>query len=276
MGDLVVAIGKPLGLGQTVTSGIVSALGRRGVGAGRFEDFSQTAAPIHPGNAGGALVNTKGELVGINTAIIAPAGGNVGIGFAVPADMARAVMDQLIRYGEVRRGRIGVAVQDLDPDLDPGMVITAVDGTPVDKARALANAIGLEERGERVTLTVDDGERRRRITLAIGDPAVSASAIAEASPALAEANGLWFLIFCAASAASCSLARKTRADGGNDVRCSTPCRLTPHDDRCPRSVPSGRHNRSGDRARFLVRRSETASTRRRANGSVIAPAAALV
>ncbi len=215
VGDLVVAIGNPFGLRQTVTSGIVSALGRGGIGAGRYEDFIQTDAPINPGNSGGALVDTKGELVGINTAIVAPAGGNVGIGFAVPADMARAVMDQLIRYGEVRRGRIGVAIQDLDADLaralgvdvdagavvsgvepgspaeraglEPGMVITAVDGKAVDGARALANAIGLEERGERVTLTVVDGERRRRITLAIGNPDRSASAVAEALPTLAGA-----------------------------------------------------------------------------------------
>jgi len=216
VGDLVVAIGNPFGLGQTVTSGIVSALGRSGIGAGRYEDFIQTDAPINPGNSGGALVNTKGELVGINTAILAPAGGNVGIGFAVPANMARAVMDQLIRYGEVRRGRIGVAIQDLNPELarglgvpasegavisavepgspaeraglEPGMVITAVDGTPIDGARALSNAIGLKERGDEVTLTVLDGERRRTLTLTLGAPGAGPSALAEAMPALAGAE----------------------------------------------------------------------------------------
>ena len=113
VGDFVVAVGNPFGLGQTVTSGIVSALGRSGITSGNYEDFIQTDASINPGNSGGALINSKGELIGINTAILAPSGGNVGIGFAVPANMARAVMDQLLRYGEVHRGRIGVVIQDL-------------------------------------------------------------------------------------------------------------------------------------------------------------------
>ena len=112
-----IAIGNPFGLGQTVTSGIVSALGRSGISAASYEDFIQTDASINPGNSGGALVNSKGELIGINTAILSQGGGNVGIGFAVPANMARAVMDQLLRLGEVRRGQIGVALQDLTPEL---------------------------------------------------------------------------------------------------------------------------------------------------------------
>ena len=116
VGDLVIAIGNPFGLGQTVTSGIVSALGRGGITSGNYEDFIQTDASINPGNSGGALINSKGELIGINTAILAPSGGNVGIGFAVPANMARSVMDQLLRFGQVRRGRIGVVIQDLDPE----------------------------------------------------------------------------------------------------------------------------------------------------------------
>src|SRR6185312_10257952 len=107
VGDYVLAIGNPFGLGQTVTSGIVSALGRTGLNVEGYEDFIQTDASINPGNSGGALVNLKGELVGLNTAIISPAGANVGIGFAVPSNMARAVMAQLAKYGEVRRGRIG-------------------------------------------------------------------------------------------------------------------------------------------------------------------------
>ena len=102
VGDLVIAIGNPFGLGQTVTSGIVSALGRGGITRGNYEDFIQTDASINPGNSGGALINSKGELIGINTAILAPGGGNVGIGFAVPANMARTVMDQLLRFGAVR------------------------------------------------------------------------------------------------------------------------------------------------------------------------------
>ncbi len=106
VGDFVVAIGNPFGIGQTVTSGIVSALGRSGISPEGYEDFIQTDAPINPGNSGGALINLKGELVGINTAIIGPAGGNVGIGFAVPSGMAQAVMRQLVRFGEVRLGRL--------------------------------------------------------------------------------------------------------------------------------------------------------------------------
>src|SRR3712207_1912064 len=117
VGDVVLAIGNPFGLGQTVTSGIISALGRGGITGGRYEDFIQTDAPINPGNSGGALIDTRGRLVGVNTAIIAPGGGNVGIGFAVPSNVVKAVVDQLLRHGEVRRGRIGIAVQELTPDL---------------------------------------------------------------------------------------------------------------------------------------------------------------
>ena len=117
VGDFVVAIGNPFGLGQTVTSGIVSALGRSGLGIEGYEDFIQTDASINPGNSGGALVNLRGELVGINTAIIAPGGGNVGIGFAIPINMAHGIMQDLVKHGEVRRGYIGIAVQALTPDL---------------------------------------------------------------------------------------------------------------------------------------------------------------
>src|SRR6185295_18716722 len=124
VGDFVVAIGNPFGLGQTATSGIVSALGRSGLSVEGYEHFIQTDAPINPGNSGGALVNLKGELIGINSAIIGPSGGNVGIGFAVPAVMARAVMDQLIRFGEVKRGRLGLAMQDVAGS--EGAVITDV------------------------------------------------------------------------------------------------------------------------------------------------------
>src|SRR5208337_205510 len=113
VGDFVLAVGNPFGLGQTVTSGIVSALGRTGLGIEGYEDFIQTDASINPGNSGGALVNLAGELIGINTAIIGPSGSSAGIGFAVPANMARSVMEQIIRFGEVRRGRVGVVTQDL-------------------------------------------------------------------------------------------------------------------------------------------------------------------
>ena len=112
VGDFAVAIGNPFGLGQTVTTGIVSALGRTGLGIQGYENYIQTDASINPGNSGGALVNLRGELIGINTAIIAPAGGNVGIGFAIPVNMARASVEQILESGEVRRGQIGVGIQE--------------------------------------------------------------------------------------------------------------------------------------------------------------------
>ncbi|HZP88990.1 MAG TPA: Do family serine endopeptidase [Burkholderiales bacterium] len=131
VGDYVLAIGNPFGLGQTVTSGIVSALGRTGLNIEGYEDFIQTDAPINPGNSGGALVNLKGELIGINTAIIGPSGGNVGIGFAVPSNMLRAVMTQLVKYGEVKRGRFGASSQDLTPELAHAMGVAIVDGVVI-------------------------------------------------------------------------------------------------------------------------------------------------
>ena len=183
VGDFVLAVGNPFGLGQTVTSGIVSALGRSGLGIEGYEDFIQTDASINPGNSGGPLVNLYGQVVGINTAILAPGGGNIGIGFAVPINMAHRVMDQLLRYGEVKRGRIGVAIQDLTPELAQAMstnqtngaviarveagspaeqaglhtgdLVTAVNGTPVRSGTQLRNAIGLSRIGDQVTLTVD-------------------------------------------------------------------------------------------------------------------------
>jgi Do/DeqQ family serine protease len=183
VGDFVLAIGNPFGLGQTVTSGIVSALGRSGLGIEGYEDFIQTDASINPGNSGGPLVNLHGECVGINTAILAPGGGNIGIGFAVPINMARRVMDQLIRYGEVKRGRIGVAIQDLTPDLaeamrtshttgaviarvEPGSpaaraglrngdLVLKANGMPVRSGTQLRNLIGLTQVGSAVDLTID-------------------------------------------------------------------------------------------------------------------------
>ncbi len=131
VGDFVVAIGNPFGLNQTVTSGIVSALGRSGLGIEGYEDFIQTDAPINPGNSGGALVDLRGDLVGINTAILAPAGSNVGIGFAIPSNMVRAIMDELIEKGEVRRGLIGVTVQSLNVDLANAFNVDRRDGVVV-------------------------------------------------------------------------------------------------------------------------------------------------
>jgi Do/DeqQ family serine protease len=131
VGDFVVAIGNPFGLGQSVTSGIVSALGRSGLGLEGYEDFIQTDASINPGNSGGALVNLRGELVGLNAAILAPAGGNVGIGFAIPINMARAVFDQLAANGTVQRGRVGIAVRSLTPVVARSVGIEAASGAIV-------------------------------------------------------------------------------------------------------------------------------------------------
>ena len=131
VGDFVVAIGNPFGLNQTVTSGIVSALGRSGLGIEGYEDFIQTDASINPGNSGGALVDLAGRLVGINTAILAPAGGNVGIGFAIPSNMVQAIMRQLIEHGEVRRGYLGLAVQGLNPELAEAFGVDRREGVVV-------------------------------------------------------------------------------------------------------------------------------------------------
>jgi S1-C subfamily serine protease len=117
VGDYVVAIGNPFGLQHTVTAGIVSALGRSGINPDGYEDFIQTDASINPGNSGGALVNLRGELVGINSAILSRSGGNIGIGFAIPVNMVKGVMDQLIKYGQVKRGVLGVNIYDVTPDI---------------------------------------------------------------------------------------------------------------------------------------------------------------
>jgi serine protease Do/serine protease DegQ len=190
VGDFVVAIGNPFGLGQTVTAGIVSALRRSGLGIEGYEDFIQTDAAINPGNSGGALINLRGELVGINTAIVGPGGGNIGIGFAIPINMVAEVLDQLVRFGEVRRGQLGIVIEDLTADvtqtlglgnqrsgavisaIEPGSaadraglqvgdVIIAVGGRAVRDASDLRNKIGVLEAGKIAKLTV----RRARGTL---------------------------------------------------------------------------------------------------------------
>ena len=195
VGDFVVAIGNPFGLGQAVTSGIVSALGRSGLRGLGYQNFIQTDASINPGNSGGALVNLRGELVGINTAIFSPSGGNIGIGFAIPSNLARNVMNQLIAFGEVKRGSLGVQAQDLDarlaralgldegrgavvtqvvPDspadkarLQAGDVITKIDGKPVGSADELANIEGLLPIGKALTVEFlrENGLRSTELTL---------------------------------------------------------------------------------------------------------------
>ena len=190
VGDFVLAIGNPFGIGQTVTSGIVSALGRTGLNVDGYEDFIQTDASINPGNSGGALVDLEGKLVGVNSAIMTPAGGNVGIGFAVPTAMAREIMDQLVEYGEVRRGQLGIHIQDVTPSIaealgldaaegalvsqvvagsaadeagiQAGDVILAIDGRPVEDSTGLRNMIGLMRIGTELEITyIRDGEERR-------------------------------------------------------------------------------------------------------------------
>jgi serine protease DegQ len=195
VGDYVLAIGNPFGLGQAVTSGIVSALGRTGLGLESYENFIQTDASINPGNSGGALINLRGELIGINTAIFTPGGGNVGVGFAVPINMAESVMKQLIANGEVHRGRLGVQVKDLTPELAdsmgvaarqgaivdfvdvlspaqkaglaPGDIILSVDGQPVQSAADLRNRVGLTPVGNRLQLTLlrDKASRTLEVTI---------------------------------------------------------------------------------------------------------------
>ena len=195
VGDFVVAIGNPFGLGQAVTSGIVSALGRSGLRGLGYQNFIQTDASINPGNSGGALVNLRGELVGINTAIFSPSGGNIGIGFAIPSNLARNGMNQLIAFGEVKRGSLGVQAQDLDarlaralgldegrgavvtqvvPDspadkarLQAGDVITKIDGKPVGSADELANIEGLLPIGKALTVEFlrENGLRSTELTL---------------------------------------------------------------------------------------------------------------
>ncbi len=206
VGDFVVAIGNPFGLGQTVTSGIVSALGRSGLSIQGYEDFIQTDASINPGNSGGALVNLRGELIGINTAIIAPSGGNIGIGFAIPTNMAMQVISHLAEYGEVRRGTVGIAVQDLNPDLAKAFnlnngkgavivnverdspaeragikvsdVVLEVNDQPIHSATDLRNRLGLARVGDHVKLSLIRNGNPINIRVKISDnPSISGSEV---------------------------------------------------------------------------------------------------
>ncbi|HEY3518285.1 MAG TPA: Do family serine endopeptidase [Gammaproteobacteria bacterium] len=191
VGDYVVAIGNPFGLGQTATAGIVSAMGRSGVNIESFEDFIQTDASINPGNSGGALVDINGRLLGVNTAILSGTGGNIGIGFAIPSNMVRQVVEQLLEHGNVQRGRIGVAIQDVTPGLaqalelttDHGALVTQVEpGSPaeqagiqagdvvvaigdqaIDSSADVRNTVGLVRAGESVAITAIRGGDRRTV-----------------------------------------------------------------------------------------------------------------
>lgn len=198
VGDFVVAIGNPFGLGQTVTSGIVSALGRSGLGIEKYENFIQTDASINQGNSGGALVDLNGQLIGINTAIVAPNGGNVGIGFAIPIDTARQLMTQLINFGEVRRGKLGLTAQDLTADLASAFglknvrgalitaifpdspaaaaglrvqdVIIAVNNQPVKNQQQLGNALGLAPVDQAIPITIVRDGRQRTVQATLIEP----------------------------------------------------------------------------------------------------------
>src|ERR1700731_1503940 len=197
VGDYVVAIGNPFGLQHTVTAGIVSALGRTGINPDGYEDFIQTDASINPGNSGGALVNLRGELVGANSAILSRSGGNIGIGFAIPVNMVKGVMDQLIKYGQVKRGILGVQLYNLTPDIakefgltettgalvagvaqgsaaeragiKTGDIITSINGVNMKSSGELRNAIGMLHVGDKVELGLLRDGKPRKVTALIAE-----------------------------------------------------------------------------------------------------------
>jgi Do/DeqQ family serine protease len=198
VGDWVVAIGNPFGLKHTVTAGIVSALGRTGIHPHGYEDFIQTDASINPGNSGGALVNLSGELIGINSAILSKDGGNIGIGFAIPVNMVKAVMDQLITYGEVKRGVVGIKLRDMTPEaaeslqlvnargveisevapgsaadragIKVGDVAESMNGVPLESAAQLRNGLALLRVGQSVELRLLRNGAERSVNLTINPP----------------------------------------------------------------------------------------------------------
>jgi Do/DeqQ family serine protease len=217
VGDFVLAVGNPFGLQHTVTSGIVSALGRSGINPEGYENFIQTDAAINPGNSGGALVNLRGQLVGINSAILSQSGGNMGIGFAIPSNMVKSVMDQLIEFGEVKRGVLGVTILSLDSDyrkslglaedvqgalvsqvmegsaaekagIAAGDVITSVDGKPVKSAGELRNLIGMARVGDKVNLGILHEGKPRTVTAVIGKQTELAAEAGDLHPSLAGAD----------------------------------------------------------------------------------------
>jgi serine protease Do/serine protease DegQ len=234
VGDFVIAIGNPFGLGHTVTSGIVSALGRTGISRDGYEDFIQTDASINPGNSGGALVNMKGELIGINSAIISRSGGNVGIGFAVPTEIASSIMSQILDFGEIRRGLLGVRIQTIDAEmakaletnvengalitniepqsaaeeagLEVGDIIVGVNDKPVADASELRNTIGLLRSGDKVAIKYVRDSKTRSVTAELGQAQSQQLTGADIHP------GLDGALFAAAAAA---------ADGGIEVAAVT-------------------------------------------------------
>jgi serine protease Do len=199
VGDVVAAIGNPFGLNQTATSGIVSALGRTALGIENIENFIQTDAPINPGNSGGALIDSSGALVGLNTAILAPARGSIGIGFAVPSNIAKSIMDQLVKYGDVKRGVLGIGAQDITPDLAtafklpastvtgaavtlvkdhspaqkagivPGDVITSVNGVPIKNANDVVSTVGFLRVNSKINIDILRASKKTTLSATLLD-----------------------------------------------------------------------------------------------------------
>jgi Do/DeqQ family serine protease len=243
VGDFVVAIGNPFGLQHTVTSGIVSGLGRSGINPDGYEDFIQTDASINPGNSGGALVNLRGELVGINSAILSRSGGNIGIGFAIPVNMARSIMDQLLKYGSVKRGLLGVNIYSLTPDMakslniagtqgvlvsqvtegsaaanagiKPGDVITSINSQNIKSNSELRNAIGLSRVGDKLDVALIRERKPIHLAAVITELPASAAGGARGSPAAASDAGVVHPGLAGATLADA-------VDGGVEIRAVEP------------------------------------------------------
>jgi serine protease Do len=204
IGEVVMAVGNPFALNQTITMGIVSAVGRSRVGIADYEDFIQTDAAINPGNSGGALINIKGELVGINTAIFSTSGGYMGIGFAIPSNMAKAVKDSIIKHGKVVRGWLGVSIQDMTPELakhfgikekrgslvtdiikdspaekagfQRGDLITSIEGKPIEESSSLRNMVAQSSPGSTVMVTVIRDSKEKILSVTLGELAETVAA----------------------------------------------------------------------------------------------------
>jgi len=217
VGDFVIAIGNPFGLNHTVTTGIVSGLNRKGLGIEGYENFIQTDASINPGNSGGALINLKGELIGINTAILGPNGGNIGIGFAIPVKMVKNSADQIVKFGAVKRGQLGVAIQDLTPELadafsiqqgqrgvliaqvqpdsaaakagiQAGDIVVSADGKTIENAVSLRNEIGSLRIGDTIKLTVLRDGKSKIFDVKVGAPTADTADAQAPHPFLVGAN----------------------------------------------------------------------------------------
>lgn len=212
VGDFVAAIGNPFGLHQSVTSGIVSALGRTTLGIETYENFIQTDAPINPGNSGGALINMQGQLIGINTAILAPDRGSIGIGFAIPSNMAKSVMLQLIEYGNVKRGMLGIGAQDITPELasafnvspaegaavtqvlpgspaqqaglEVGDIINSINGVSVKNASDVINTIAFLRVDSKINIGLLRNNKRLNVNVLLADPKKRKEAIEKSDPFL--------------------------------------------------------------------------------------------